>query len=201
MHQSNKHKNNIRVIAGKWRSRKISFPDLAGLRPTSDRTRETLFNWIQDFLPGENCLDLFAGSGALGIEALSRGAAHVTFIDNTKNAIDSIEENLLSLHATQFDLVCADARSWLQETTEVDVKQYGVVFLDPPFAQDYLLNVCQLLEEKNRLSDNALVYFESSSALTIQQLPGSWDIVKSKQAGAVHYALCKRSIKGINGSH
>ncbi len=199
-----KTSNNLRVIAGKWRSRKLTFPDVEGLRPTSDRVRETLFNWLQNHIVQEDCLDLFAGSGACGIEALSRDARHVTFIDTSASALAAIRDNLTLLGAENHDLQQQDSLRWLQDnsampekfaseqTRHKDLRQYGVVFVDPPFAAGLLERVCLALESSCLLKTHALVYLESGSSFAQIRLPKNWQVLKTKQAGAVFFCLCQR---------
>lgn len=202
-----KSSNSLRVIAGKWRSRKLSFPDVEGLRPTSDRVRETLFNWLQNHIAQEDCLDLFAGSGACGIEALSRDARHVTFIDAAAPALAAIRHNLTLLGADNFDLLQKDALDWLHSRSALQGQSqrepvnsnnqhlYGLVFIDPPFAAGLLEKVCQALENSGLLKPRAFVYLESGSSFTQMSLPANWQMQKSKQAGAVYFCLCLRTEK------
>lgn len=192
---STKSGNSLRIIAGKWRSRKLVFPDVEGLRPTADRVRETLFNWLQDTIAREDCLDLFAGSGACGTEALSRGARHVTFVDSSAAAIRAIRANLDVLQADGYELVCEDSLRWLQGRALSGVTQqplYGLVFIDPPFATDLLARSAAALEESGLLRDDALVYLEWASDIPSVGLPANWQMLKSKRAGAVYFCLYQR---------
>jgi 16S rRNA (guanine966-N2)-methyltransferase len=188
--------NTLRIIAGKWRSRKLTFPDAEGLRPTADRVRETLFNWLQNHIAQESCLDLFAGSGACGIEALSRDAGHLTFIDNSAAALAAIRSNLQILGAEQhtFTVYRQDALSWLEAASLDSAKNqhYGIVFVDPPFAAKLLESACQKLEDSNILKPQALIYVESGTGLARVKLPKNWLVLKSRQAGAVSFCLCQR---------
>jgi len=192
--------NTLRIIAGKWRSRKLSFPDAQGLRPTADRVRETLFNWLQNYIAQESCLDLFAGSGACGMEALSRDASHVTFIDNSAAALAAIRSNLQILGAGKntFTLHRQDALSWLDSASldaaagSAKKQHYGIAFVDPPFAAELLEPACQKLEDSDVLKPQALIYVESGTSLARVRLPANWLMLKTKQAGAVSFCLYQR---------
>ncbi len=185
--------NSLRVIGGQWRSRKLTFPDVEGLRPTADRVRETLFNWLQNTIQREDCLDLFAGSGACGIEALSRGARHVTFVDSSSAAAKAIKDNLQLLQALNFSVICDDSLRWLKNPTHnTGPAQYGLVFLDPPFDSDLMARSTATLEASNLLGPDALIYLESAHEIPIAALPDGWQVLKSKRAGLVHFYLCQR---------
>lgn len=176
--------NRVRVIGGAWRSRMIAFPDRAELRPTPDRVRETLFNWLGQDLTGLRCLDLFAGSGALGFEAASRGAKQVVMVERDRAALAALQLNCQALHAAQVEIVRADALDFLRHGRDV----YDVVFLDPPFADDVWSKLFEALQP--RLAKDASVYAESGDKLAA---PSGWQIVKQGRAGQVHYQLLKRS--------
>ncbi len=189
MPQSTNQKNNsVRIIAGEYRSRKLEFPSLEGLRPTADRIRETLFNWLQDSIQGETCLDLFAGSGALGFEALSRGASHVDFIEQNTAAANSIRSNIARLNTKHGSVYCSDAFEWLDKYAQ-DSEKYGLVLLDPPFKGEALSQAIVKLESANLLRENGLVYIETDKNSLDEDLPSNWIKVKSKKAGAVQYGL------------
>lgn len=185
---SNQKSNSVRIIAGEYRSRKLEFPSLEGLRPTADRIRETLFNWLQNSIQGERCLDLFAGSGALGFEALSRGAAKVDFVEKNTAAVNSIRSNIEQLGIEQGEVYCTDAFEWLDRYAQGS-KQYGLVFLDPPFKGEALARAIVKLESAELLRDGGLVYVEQEKQLTDDGLPSNWIEVKSKKAGAVQFGL------------
>lgn len=187
-----KSTNSLRVIAGKWRSRKLSFPDLDGLRPTADRVRETLFNWLQERIVRADCLDLFAGSGACGIEALSRGARRVTFVDLSPLAVGAIRSNLALLEASEFELVCKDSLTWICSKEKPDEARFDIVFIDPPFASDLLARAVTTLERSGLLRKDALIYLESAQEIATAQVPENWQLRKSKRAGAVYYYLYQR---------
>lgn len=180
--------NQIRIIAGQWRGRKITFNDAQGLRPTSDRIRETLFNWLAPFIESSRCLDLFAGSGALGIEALSRGALHLSFVDNNKLTIKKLEENLRTLSATDASVYLANALQFIQEN---DLSIYDIFFIDPPYASFALSDIAQNLEERLG-SKSCRIYYECYQALDEKMLFPNWKIEKQKKAGNVYFYLIKR---------
>lgn len=182
----------LRIIGGDWRGRKLRFPPLPGLRPSPDRVRETLFNWLAPTLPGAHCLDLFAGSGALGLEALSRGAASCWFVDSAGAACRQIEEHLALLGADGGRVANADSLRWLQQRPAA-LPAFDVVFLDPPFRQGLLGECCALLEERGWLAPQALIYLESGSDETLPALPPNWLAHRDKRAGQVAYRLFRRT--------
>ncbi len=181
----NKNRGQCRIIAGKWRGRKISFDDAEGLRPTTDRIRETVFNWLQPFLAKSHCLDCFAGSGTLGFEALSRGAGSVVFLEKNKKTISDLKGNIAALEIEAAELYCVDALQWLTLQHE---KKFDIVFLDPPFATDLLEKTCVLLSQNDCLADDAIIYLEHNVDSKID-LPESWVSLKKKKAGQVVYQL------------
>ncbi|MCB1714670.1 MAG: 16S rRNA (guanine(966)-N(2))-methyltransferase RsmD [Candidatus Competibacteraceae bacterium] len=185
----------LRIIGGQWRGRKLRFPALPGLRPTPDRVRETLFNWLSPLITGARCLDLFAGSGALGIEALSRGAARVVFVENDARASKTLRENLHVLQTDAAAVIAMDAQRWLKQAAPMQVAPdlFDIVFLDPPFAQDYLNPICQALEDSGCLAANALIYLESEIRSSVL-LPANWTVLRDKTAGQVHYRLARREV-------
>jgi len=185
-------RNTVRIIGGSLRSRRINFPDLPGLRPTSDRIRETLFNWLQDDIPDARCLDLFAGSGALGIEALSRGAERVVFVEKDQKAVNSIAENLHHFEITNADLYCMDARHWAQHYRNNKERQYGVVFLDPPFVDNIIYQACSQMVESNCLKPKCKIYIEVADKIIKDKLPVDWGLKRNKQAGLVQYYLFEK---------
>lgn len=180
--------NQLRIIAGNWRSRVISFPDAAGLRPTSDRVRETLFNWLQHDIPGRRCLDLFAGSGALGFEAASRGAASVVMIEKNALVYQALCDNSRQLEANTVEVIQTTAQRFLNSAPEA----FDLVFLDPPFSQNQLPQDCQQLEAVGCLKANAKIYIEATAHEPLNDLPASWHSIRSKQAGNVAYHLFHR---------
>jgi len=163
--------------------------DIAGLRPTSERIRETLFNWLAPTIEGARCLDLFAGTGALGIEALSRGAATADLVENSPGAAAQLRENIHLLPVTGASIHQADALDFLQQGPHGG--PYDVVFLDPPFADGRYEELCTLLCERGWLAPGALVYIEQDRKNPLPELPAGWRIVKEKTAGNVRYSLLK----------
>ena len=187
-----KRPNQLRIIGGRWRSRQLSFPDVEGLRPTPDRVRETLFNWLAPIIDGARCLDLFTGSGALGLEALSRGATEVVMVDRDPQVIARLKENVATLSAPGATIVAADALTWLQSPHRKST--FDIVFLDPPFGQGLLEPCCKLLEERGWLATSAHIYLESESALGPPTLPAQWQLKRSQKAGQVGYHLATREV-------
>lgn len=180
-------KNEVRIIGGTWRSRRIRFPDRPGLRPTPDRVRETLFNWLGQDLTGKDCLDLFAGSGALGFEAASRGARRVTMVESDAAAWRALQDNREILAADVVTAVRADALEFLKNHRDPHLQRYHVVFLDPPFADDHWPQLLAQLPQ--HLMAGGLVYCERAQPLAAL---GGWAVVKSGRAGQVSHQLLKR---------
>lgn len=179
----------LRIIAGEWRGRKLEFIATEGLRPTPDRVRETLFNWLQTAIPGASCLDLFSGSGALGLEALSRGAESTTFIDLNSITARKLQSNLQLLKCQNGEVINADVLEWLS-TRQTDLEiRYDMVFMDPPFGKGLVPPCCELLEKHNLLRDNALIYVETETDLGTPDVPASWQQLREKKAGQVTYRL------------
>ncbi|MBI5919791.1 MAG: 16S rRNA (guanine(966)-N(2))-methyltransferase RsmD [Nitrosomonadales bacterium] len=175
--------NRVRIIGGIHRSRYIEFPDATGLRPTPDRVRETLFNWLGQDLYGLRCLDLFAGSGALGFEAASRGAGQVVMVEKNRQVFQSLTANVAKLRLENVALHCTDGLEFARRESG----PYDVVFLDPPFQSELLPQALALL--KPRLTETGRAYVESGAAFA--PLPG-WQAEKSGRAGQVHYQLLRR---------
>lgn len=174
----------LRIIGGTWRSRRVSFPAVEGLRPSPDRVRETLFNWLAPIIAGSRCLDLYAGSGALGLEALSRGAKAVTFVDSDRHVVQQLEQNLQLLGARDARVVQSEALSFLHRSPQ----PFDVVFLDPPFRNN-LLPACLERLAAGWLAPAARVYVESEAELGEPVVPPGWELLRSKQAGQVRYSL------------
>lgn len=179
----------VRIIGGTLRGSKLDVPDVPGLRPTPDRVRETLFNWLLPVIAGARCLDLFAGTGALGIEALSRGAASVDFVETDPQLAELLRANLVRLKQGA-RVVRSDAQRFLAETESV----YDVAFLDPPFGADLWTLTAQALEVHGRLQADAWIYVESPAGEPLA-LPAQWTLRREGRAGAVRYALYRRSAK------
>ena len=170
----------MRIIGGQHRRRLLEFPDAQGLRPTPDRVRETLFNWLEQDLTGKHCLDLFAGSGALGLEAASRGAEQVVLVENNREAFRALQKNCEKLPCTHAELRCEDGLEYLRRGN----KRYDVIFVDPPFSSDLLPRVMQIVAGK--LTEQGLLYVETGQLFE----PGApWIVMKRARAGQVHYQL------------
>jgi 16S rRNA (guanine966-N2)-methyltransferase len=181
-------KNKLRIIGGDWRSRQIHFDDAPGLRPTPARVRETLFNWLQYDIIGSRCLDLYAGSGALGFEAASRGATWVVQVENNVQACRSLKENSVVLGADQIKIVQMDVMRFLAQ----DPEAFDLVFLDPPFGLNLAVPACQWLEQKGWLKTHAKIYVETEVHPDLSEMPENWRMLKSKTAGEVDYHLFER---------
>ncbi len=188
MNRRGGHANQLRVIGGQWRGRRLTFPDLPGLRPTPDRVRETLFNWLAPVLPGARCLDLFAGSGALGIEALSRGAAEVVFVERHPLAARTLRDHLDRLHAHNARVEQTDALTWLGQPGT----PFEIALLDPPFGSGLLEPACAALEARGWLAAGAWIYLEAEVEAGAVKLPAAWTSWREKTAGAVTYRLARR---------
>ncbi len=176
----------LRIVAGNWRSRVLPVAAVEGLRPTSERVRETLFNWLGPRIVGQRALDLFAGSGALGFEALSRGASDVVFVERSTRAVAALREAASLLDASGADIRNDDANRYLN-ACEPD--SFDLVFLDPPFADDSLTELCRLISDKRIVRRGGRVYIEQDRQANEAVLPGGWELLKSKTAGNVRYSL------------
>lgn len=184
-----KASNQLRIIGGQWRGRKLSFPDVDGLRPTGDRIRETLFNWLAPDIQGAHCLDLFAGSGALGLEALSRGAESSWLLEKHPLAAQQLKSNLQLLQASHGKVEQVDSLAWLNR--QPPTQQFDIVFIDPPFALDLWGAIAAALETGHWLSEAAVIYLEAPRDAQLQ-LPANWHLHRDKQAGQVSYRLYYR---------
>ena len=180
----------LRIIGGQWRSRQFDFPMAHGLRPTPNRVRETLFNWLAPYVEGAKVLDVFAGSGALFLEALSRGAGSALALDLNSAAINSLRGHLLTLRCDNGQLLQTDA---LRHLEQQPATPFDLVFLDPPFSQGLLLPACTLLEEKGWLANEAWVYTESENPPSSLGLPSNWRLHREQKAGQVYYGLWQRA--------
>ena len=190
----------VRIIGGEWRGRKLHFPPSAGLRPTPDRVRETVFNWLQFELAGARCLDLFAGSGALGFEALSRGAGAVVFVERDPVAARAIGDMLARLRCDRGRMEQVDALAWLERGPPAS-KPFDIVFLDPPYAEAWLPVLAEKLERGGWLAPRAWLYLEDAAARGEPALPSSWTLHRSKRAGDVGYHLARRGLPAHNNDH
>ena len=187
-----KRRNSVRIIGGSWRGRRVHFPDSPGLRPTPDRVRETLFNWLQHSIAGTRCLDLFAGSGALGLEALSRGAREVVFVEPESAPAGMLGQELARFYE---NAPAGKAGRVLPVTAErflaAPGEPFDVVFLDPPFGLDALAEYVRLLDAGGWVADGGWIYLESSRTAGAPAIPSHWTLVKSKFAGEVGYHLAR----------
>lgn len=187
--QANKGKaNQLRIIGGQWRSRRIPIADVAGLRPTPDRVRETLFNWLQTVVGGARCLDLFAGSGALGFEALSREAAEVVFVEQDQRAFKQLEANAKTLGASQARLVHADAFTYLQCETQ----GFDLIFLDPPFRKDLPAQALTALSAQQLIKPDAFIYLEHEAEYHLDFSHWNLTVHRQTKAGQVLSFLLKK---------
>ena len=178
----------VRIIGGNWRSRRIGFPDRPGLRPTPDRVRETLFNWLGQDLSGYHCLDLYAGSGVLGFEALSRGASHVTLVERDALVARALESSAKELNAVGSRIICSDALKFLRQATNRE--RYDLIFLDPPFSDGMPEGVLAVLPDL--LEPGGRIFLEGSSRRDLQP---PWLLEKDGKAGKVFFQLLRRESK------
>ena len=190
----------VRIIAGHLRGSKLPVPDRPGLRPTSDRVRETVFNWLQFELAGTRCLDLFAGSGALGFEALSRGAGEVVFVERDAVSARAIRDTLGQLRCDRGRVEQVDAFAWLERGPPAS-KPFDVVFLDPPYGEAWLPVLAEKLERVGWLAPAAWIYLEDAAARGEPALPAGWTLLRSKRAGDVGYHLARRGSPAHNNDH
>ncbi|UJF19298.1 16S rRNA (guanine(966)-N(2))-methyltransferase RsmD [Vibrio sp. SS-MA-C1-2] len=179
----------IRIISGQWRGRKLPVHDAQGLRPTTDRVKETLFNWLAPDIRGARCLDLFAGSGGLGFEALSRFADSVTFIEKDKQAANQLRSNAAALKSTAAEIIHTDTLALLSQPCS---NPYDIIFIDPPFRKDLLDQVIELLEKNHYLSQDTLIYIEAEKELGEIITPPSWHCYREKSAGQVAFRLYQK---------
>ena len=180
----------VRIIGGKWRSRKVSFADYEQIRPSPSRIRETLFNWLQYHVSGSHCLELYAGSGILSLEALSRGAKHVTLIESSRKVCEHLKQQFAHLvdDPQHVDCLNLQAEDYLRNQRQGAL--FDLVFLDPPFASDELSRVLGLVGQC--LTANGLIYIETDALLDPSMLPNGWEVNRQKKAASVHYCLCRR---------
>ncbi len=181
--------NRFRIIAGQWRGRRLPFPPVPGVRPSPDRVRETLFNWLAPMVEGARCLDLFAGSGALGLEALSRGAASVIFVDQHREVVRSLRANLELLGCSDGEVVQDEATRFLRRTPQV----MDILLLDPPYEAQLLAPITARVEAGGWIRDDGWVYLEQPAAAGEPPIPQNWDLVRRGRAGRVGYYLARRS--------
>lgn len=180
--------NKVRIIGGLWRGRNLPFPDVQGLRPTPARVRETVFNWLQYDVIASRCLDLYAGSGALGMEAASRRAKQVVLVESHAQVCRQLKQNTELVAANQVKIVQQDVFRYLAGNAET----FDLVFLDPPFSQAYAVQTANWLEDKLWLANHAKIYIEVECQLKLTGLPENWTLLKHKTAGEVAYYLFER---------
>lgn len=190
-HAAKVARGQVRIIGGQWRGRKLHFNEVAGLRPTGDRIRETLFNWLAPWIGGARCLDLFAGSGALGIEALSRGAAETTLIETHPQAAENLRDNCTRLQADDAKIIRTNTLIWLANSSPD--QPFDIVFLDPPFSSDLLQPCCELLQRPGLLATGSLIYLETDRYRPLPETPPTWELLREKTAGQVSYRLYRVS--------
>lgn len=184
----------IRIIGGQWRGRKLPVPESPGLRPTTDRVRETLFNWLAPSIVDASCLDCFAGSGALGLEALSRYVANATLLEMERGVAQQLQKNLATLKASNAKVVNTNTLAFLAQAGA----PHDIVFVDPPFRKGLLEETLKLLENNGWLSDEALIYIESEVENGLPPVPMNWHVYREKVAGQVAYRLYQREAQGEN---
>ncbi|MGB0134372.1 16S rRNA (guanine(966)-N(2))-methyltransferase RsmD [Dokdonella sp.] len=185
--RSHRSSGKLRIIGGSVRGSRIDVADMEGLRPTSDRVRETLFNWLAPMIEGARCLDLFAGTGALGIEARSRGAGECVFVERDRGLAGQLEVTLARLKLDGVSVVNADALGWLAHAA----RPFDLVFLDPPFSQDLWAEASRRLEANGWLAANAWIYVEAPQG-RLPDLPKSWSRHRDGRAGEVQFGLYRR---------
>jgi len=179
----------IRLISGKWRGKKLPVQDKEGLRPTTDRTKETLFNWLMHDIRDANCLDCFSGSGSLAFEALSRYADHVTLLEKDAQVASQLRENIQTLKVDNATLIETDSIHYLQQPAR---QVFDIIFIDPPFNKGLVQPCCDALEMNGYLSENALIYIEKESQLNDFKQPENWQLIKEKHTTQVSYQLYLR---------
>jgi 16S rRNA (guanine966-N2)-methyltransferase len=192
MKKPNRQAGQIRIIGGQWRGRKLPVPDSPGLRPTTDRVRETLFNWLAPSMVDARCLDCFAGSGALGLEALSRYAASATLLEMERGVAQQLQHNLTTLKANNARVVNTNTLVFLAQPGT----PHDVVFIDPPFRKGLLEETLTLLENNGWLADDARVYVESEVENGLPPVPVNWSLHREQVAGQVAYRLYHREVQG-----
>ena len=190
MHRNNSSRHSgagqLRIIAGEWRGRKLPVAHIEGLRPTSDRVRETVFNWLAPYVPGAHVLDCFSGSGALSLEALSRGAKSAVMLEKATQASKTLNSNLTLLSARNGKAINTDSLTWLTQPAQ---KPFDIIFLDPPFRKELLTKTCQLLSDNRYVTANSIIYIEAEKELSLAELPPNWHLFKEKTAGQARYTL------------
>lgn len=182
----------VRIIGGQYRGKRLSFPSVAGLRPTGDRIRETVFNWLMHDIRNARCLDAFAGSGALGLEAYSRGAGHVVFIEANPTTCRNLQHNITTFHTPKLQLIQASALDYLARKSDA---VFDIVFIDPPFDQPELFTCIHQLEQSPTLRQSGLLYVESPQEIPLN--PIYWHKLKLKKTGRVVFALYQKNAEVV----
>ena len=176
----------VRIIGGKWRRRQLPFPGVNGLRPTPDAVRETLFNWLMPYIDGRTCLDLYCGSGALGFEAVSRGAASAVLVEKNPKAIKALRQNQQAIDTeNQIRITACAALQYLSTASA----RFDLIFLDPPFATDELEKACYQVQKHGLIAPEGLIYLERAAERELVYLPDKWREIKTAQRGGVCYTL------------
>lgn len=179
----------VRIISGQWRGKRLPVADAPGLRPTTDRVKETLFNWLMHDTANSIVLDCFAGSGSLGFEALSRYAAYVTMVEKAPTLAKQLQRHVQQLQASNVEILNRDCLSLLQRPPQ---RQYSLVLIDPPFRHNLAVPCCQALEQHGWLTENALIYLETEKELALHDIPDNWQLLKENIAGQLAYRLWRR---------
>jgi 16S rRNA (guanine966-N2)-methyltransferase len=179
----------LRIIGGRWRGRRLDIAESEGLRPTPDRVRETLFNWLQPYIDGAQCLDLFAGTGALCLEALSRGAGRVVMVEKAPPVAEALRRHVKLLEAQNAEVVLADAAEYLNQPPQ----PFDIIFLDPPFKSDLIARCAELVEGHGWIKPGGLIYIEAPSQVDALPVPATWELLRSKKAGQVGYHLARKT--------
>lgn len=183
-------RGSVRIIAGKWRGRRLKIPESVDLRPTPDRVRETVFNWLSFGIENARCLDLFAGTGVFGFESLSRGAAYVEMVDQSQKVISLLQEELQMIGAKNAQCY----RAKIPQQLRTPKQPFDIVFVDPPYQENLLIPTCNHLEAQGFLANKAHIYLEADHLIEDNVLPSAWHIVKHQKAGQVFYHLARREI-------
>ena len=183
-------RNQIRIIGGQWRSRLIRFTNAKELRPTPDRVRETLFNWLSPHIENVCCLDLYSGTGVLCFEALSRGAAKAIAVEKDPENIKALYENIKLLNTQSFEIIKSDVITWLEKPNTT--APFDIVFVDPPYKAMSLPTTFTLLEKNHFLKPGSFIYFEFNDYIDATAIPNTWQLLRQKKAGVVHYHLAQK---------
>ncbi len=187
-------RNQVRIIGGKWRSRIVHFSNTKELRPTPDRVRETLFNWLAPHVVDSHCLDLYSGTGVLCLEAISRGAGLAVSVEKNRENIKALQQNAKLLEADELQIIEADVLAWLETPP---IAPFDIVFVDPPYRANSLPLCFELLEKNKWVKPGSLIYFEYNHPIDATNLPATWELLKQKKAGVVHYHLTRKTASKV----